>query len=151
MQSKATTVAAYLRELPADRRKTISAVRSVILENLSEGFEEGMQYGMLGYFVPHRLYPKGYHTNPKDPLPFVSLASQKNGCSLYLFGLYPQPAALKRFEKAWAKTGKKLDMGKSCVRFKTVDDLALEVVATAISEVTVDAHVHAYEAGRKKA
>ncbi len=125
MQSKATTVKQYLAELPADRRLAIEGVRAVILKNLDPVFEEGMQYGMIGYYVPRRAYPPGYHCDPKQPLPFICLASQKNYMSLYLGCAYG-PGRERPFREAWANTGKKLDMGKSCVRFKKLDDLALE-------------------------
>lgn len=145
MQSKATTVQQYLAELPADRRNTIGSVRGVILENLDPAFEEGMQYGMIGYYVPHRVYPPGYHCNPKQPLPFICLASQKNYLSLYLGCAYG-PEREKPFREAWAKTGKKLDMGKSCVRFRKPDDLALEVIGETIRRTSARAFIENYEA-----
>ncbi len=135
MQSKATTVAQYLSELPDDRRKALEAVRKVILKNLDRDYEEGMQYGMIGYYVPHRIYPAGYHCDPKQPLPFACLASQKNYMSLYLMCIYGDSDHAKWFQNAWAKTGKKLDMGKSCVRFKKLEDLALGVIGEAIRRV----------------
>jgi hypothetical protein len=145
MQSKAATVEAYLAELPADRRPAIEAVRDVILRNLNPGFEEGMQYGMIGYYVPHRLYPPGYHCDPKQPLPFAGLASQKNYMSLYLGSDYGMEEEDRWFRDAWAKSGKRLDMGKCCIRFKKLDDLALDVVAEAIRRVSVENHVAFYE------
>jgi|SRR6266540_3312107 len=117
MQSKATTVLQYLKELPADRRSAIESVRAVILKNLDPVFEEGMPYGMIGYYVPHRVDPAGYHCDPKQPLPFICLASQKNYLSVYLGSAYG-PEREKPFREAWAWTGKKLDRGKSCIRFK---------------------------------
>jgi len=129
MQSKATTVAEYLKELPEDRRQVLNAVRKVILENLDADFEEGMQYGMIGYFVPHRIFPEGYHCDPRQPLPFAGLASQKNHMSLYIMTLYTGSVDESWFAKEWKKTGKKLDMGKCCIRFRKLDDLALEVIA----------------------
>ena len=132
MKSPATTVDAYLAELPDDRRAAIEAVRKVILDNLDEGYEEGIQYGMIGYYVPHRLYPAGYHCDPKQPLPFASLGSQKNHMALYLMCIYGEASLRSWFEKEWSKAGKKLDMGKSCVRFKKLDDLALDVIGAAI-------------------
>src|ERR1700751_3164546 len=125
MQSKARSVKDYLAELPGDRRAAIETVRKVILKNLDADYEEGMQYGMIGYYVPHRVYPAGYHCDPKQPLPFAALASQKNYMSLHLMCLYGAGEHLKWFRKSWAKTGKKLDMGKCCVRFKKLDDLPL--------------------------
>jgi hypothetical protein len=146
MQSKAATVDAYLKELPEDRRRALQAVRKVILANLDGDYEEGMQYGMIGYYVPHRLYPAGYHCDPKQPLPFACLASQKNYMSLYGMCLYGSGEHLQKFQKAWAKTGKKLDMGKSCIRFKKLDDLALEVIAEMIRSMPAKKWIKIYEA-----
>lgn len=144
MQSKATTVAQYLKELPADRRAVIEAVRAVILKNLDALYEEGMQYGMIGYYLPHAVYPPGYHCDPKQPLPFICLASQKNYMSVYLGCVYG-PEREKPFREAWAKTGKKLDMGKSCVRFRKVEDLALDVIADAIRRLPARKFIAYYE------
>ncbi len=148
MQSKATTVEEYLSNLPDDRRAAVQAVRSLILANLDADFEEGMQYGMIGYYVPHRIFPAGYHCNPAEPLPFAGLASQKNHMSLYLMCHYMVEQEGRWFREAWQQTGKKLDMGKSCIRFKTLDDLALEVIAEAIRRVPAKAHVDFYLAAR---
>ena len=104
MQSKAKTVEAYLASLPEDRRAVLEAVRAVILENLDGAYEEGMQYGMIGYYVPHSVYPAGYHCDPKQPLPFAGLAAQKNHMSVYLMGLYGDAKEAARFEKAWKAT-----------------------------------------------
>ena len=145
MQSKATTVKKYLAELPADRRTAIEAVRKVILQNLGEGFEEGIQYGMIGYYVPHRLYPDGYHCDPKQPLPFACLASQKNHMAVYMMSIYSDGDDALWFRKAWAATGRKLDMGKSCIRFKTLDDVALEVLGDAIRRMPVERFIAFYE------
>jgi uncharacterized protein YdhG (YjbR/CyaY superfamily) len=144
MQSKAATVRQYLAELPADRRAMLEEVRAVVRKNLDPGFEETMQYGMIAYVVPYRVYPPGYHCNPKDPLPFICLASQKNYCSLYLGCAYG-PGREDKFRAAWAKTGKKLDMGKSCVRFKKADDLALDVIAATIRGETAKKFIAYYE------
>ena len=147
MQSKAKTVAEYLASLPPDRHAAISAVRAAILRNLDAGYEEGMQYGMIGYFVPHRLFPAGYHCDPKQPLPFAGLASQKNHMSVYLMGVYfdGQDALSKWFREAWAKAGKKLDMGKCCVRFKKLDDVPLDVLGEAIRRLPMKAYVETYQ------
>ncbi len=112
MQSKATTVTQYLAELPDDRRKAIKAIRKVIKDNLDPQIKETIQYGMIGYAIPHTVYPAGYHCDPKQPLPFLSLANQKNHMALYLFCLYCDEAEVERFTEAWKKTGHKLDMGK---------------------------------------
>ena len=108
MQSKATTVADYLAELPADRREAIQAVRQVILQNLDADYEEGMQYGMIGYYVPHRIYPAGYHCDPKLPLTFAAVASQKNHMAVYMMCFYGSTSEAEWFRKAYSKTGKKL-------------------------------------------
>jgi hypothetical protein len=144
MQSKATTVAQYLAGLPGDRRAAISAVRDVILANLDKDYEEGMQYGMIGYYIPHRIFPAGYHCDPRVPLPFASLASQKNHMALYLMAAYGEDSEGNSFRAAWAKTGKKLDMGKSCVRFKRVEDLALDVIGDAIRRMPARAWIEIY-------
>jgi Domain of unknown function (DU1801) len=146
MQSKATTVKAYLAELPPERRAAIEAVRNVILANLPPGYEEGMQNGMIGYYVPHRVYPAGYHCNPKQPLPFACLASQKNYMSIYLMCVYGGGEHETWFRAAWAKTGKKLDMGKSCVRFKRLEDVPLKVIGRAIKRMPVKKWIACYEA-----
>ena len=151
MRSEAKTVDQYLAELPEDRREAVSALRKVILENLPEGYEEGMSYGMIGYHVPHSLYPAGYHCDPKQPLPFAGLASQKNHMAFYLMCVYSEPEYEKWFREAWASSGKKLDMGKSCIRFKKLQDLPLDVVAAAINKVPVNKYIAIYEnAFRKK-
>ena len=144
MQSKATTVAAYLAELPPERRAAIGAVRDVIRRNLDEGYGEGMYYGMIMYYVPHSLFPAGYHCDPSKPLGFVALASQKQYMSLYL-----DPGEHAGwFHEAWAKTGKKLEMGKVCIRFKRVEELALDVVAELIRRLPVKKWVAYYAATR---
>ncbi|TAH38077.1 MAG: DUF1801 domain-containing protein [Planctomycetota bacterium] len=146
MQSKATSVQQYLSELPADRRAIIEAVRKLILDNLDDDFEEGMQYGMIGYYVPHRVFPAGYHCDPRQPLPFAALASQKNYLSLYLMPSYGEGQQERSFRQKWAKTGKKLDMGKCCIRFKKLEDLALDVIADAIRGVTPAEYIRSYQA-----
>jgi hypothetical protein len=146
MQSRATNVKQYLSELPADRRAAIEAVRKTIQANLDKAYEEGMQYGMIGYFVPHKVYPNGYHCDPNQPLPFAGLASQKNHMSLYLMSAYGEGPEEGWFRAQWAKTGKKLDMGKCCIRFKKLDDLALDVIGEAIRRVPAADYVARYEA-----
>jgi len=146
MISKAKSVREYLAGLPADRRKAIEAVRAVIRKDLGDGFEEGMQYGMIGYYVPHRVYPGGYHCDPRQPLPFAGLASQKNYMSIYLMCIYGNPGHATWFQEEWKRRGKKLDMGKWCIRFKELDDLPLDVIGKAIARVPVKAFVAWYEA-----
>ena len=145
MQSKAKTVDAYLDGLPDDRREAISAIRKVILKYLPRGYEEGMQWGMPSYFVPHSAYPAGYHCQPDQPLPFVGLASQKNHMAFYGFGLYIDEEQARWFADEWKKAGKKLDMGKSCVRFKKLDDVALDVIGRAIKRLPVKQYIAQYE------
>jgi hypothetical protein len=141
MKSNATTVEGYLQGLPDDRRAAISAVREVILANLPKGYVECMGYGMIGYAVPHSLYPAGYHCDPKLPLPFANLASQKNHMALYLMTVYGDKATEQWFRKAWESAGKKLNMGKSCVRFKKIEDVPLDVVGQIIARVPVKEYI----------
>lgn len=148
MTSGATTPDEYLSSLPEDRRAALSAVREVILANLPEGFEEGMQYGMIGYYVPHRLFPDGYHCNPKEPLPFAGLASQKGHMSFYACHVYGDEEIQRWFVEAWAAAGKKLDMGKACVRFKRLADVPLEVVGQLVAQKSLEEYVAAYVATR---
>ncbi len=156
MQSKATTVAQYLKELPEDRRAAISAVRDVILKNLDKDYAEGMSYGMIGYYVPHSVYPAGYHCDTSKPLPFAGLASQKNYMSLYLMSVYcnceggtptgvPEDLHSRWFQEAWLATGRKLDMGKCCIRFKRLEDVALDVVGEAIRRMPARNFIEYYE------
>ncbi|TPV94082.1 MAG: DUF1801 domain-containing protein [Myxococcales bacterium FL481] len=145
MRSAARTVAQYLAEIPEDRREVLIAVRDVIRDNLDPGFTEGMQYGMIGYYVAHDRYPAGYHCDPSQPLPFASLAAQKNHLALYLFCIYAAPGGEDAFRQAWRATGKRLDMGKACVRFKRLEDVALDVIADAVRRITVADHIAHYE------
>ncbi len=148
MQSKAATVAEYLASLPADRRIALEALRKVIRANLDKDLEEGMQYGMIGYYVPHRVFPAGYHCDPKQPLPFAGLASQKNHMSMYFMALYAhgdsENELTRAFQDAWKKTGKKLDMGKACIRFKKLEDVPLEVVGATVKKLTAKSFIGAY-------
>ncbi len=150
MQSKAATVDEYIKSLPEDRRVAIEAIRAVFKKNLDKGFEEGMSYGMMGYYVPHSIYPNGYHCDPKQPLPFGGIASQKNAISVYLMCIYGNSEHADWFVNAWKKTGKKLDMGKSCIRAKTLDGFALDVIGEAIKRVTVKKYIEHYELALKK-
>jgi hypothetical protein len=141
MPSKATTINEYLDSLPQDRRAALNAVRKVILKSLDKDYEEGIQYGAIGYYVPHRVHPAGYHCDPKQPLPFATLMSQKNHMALHLMGLYGDSDQAKWFRDAWAKSGKKLDMGKACLRFKKLDDLALDVIGEAIKRMPAKKYI----------
>lgn len=151
MAKKPTTVAEYLKGLPEDRRKALETVRRAIRKNLPKGYAEGIQYGMIGYFVPHSVYPDGYHCDPSQPLPFASIASQKNHMSIYLMCIYGDEKQKAWFEKAWKATGKKLDMGKACVRFKKIEDVPLEVLGEAIARVPVRKYIDHYESVVKPA
>lgn len=151
MQSKATTVDQYIAELPEERQKVISQLRKQIKKNLPKGFKECMGYGMIGYVIPHSIYPAGYHCNPKDPLPFMNLASQKNFVAVYSMGLYSNPKLLKWFtdEYANANVGK-LDMGKSCIRLKKMDKIPYELFGQLASKVTAEEWIEFYEKAIKK-
>jgi hypothetical protein len=151
MQSAAPTVQAYLDALPADRRATIDALRATIQASIDPAYEETMQYGMISWVIPHSLHPAGYHCNPKEPLPFAALASQKNYMSLYLMGMYigctpeAETEEVEWFRTAWAASGKKkLDMGKSCVRFKKLDDIALDVIGESFRRMPAQRYLAAY-------
>jgi hypothetical protein len=150
MISKAKTVKEYLAELPEDRRADIGAIRKVILANLPKGMEEGMAYGMISYYVPHSIYPKGYHCDPKMPLGYAGLASQKNYMSFYVMTLYGDPKRAAKLREDFAKRGKKLDMGKCCVRFKKLENLPLDVIGKTIGSVTCKSYIALVEASLKK-
>ncbi len=150
MQSKATSPEEYIDSLPEDRKKIITQLRKTILKNLPKGFKEGMSYGMLGYVVPHSLYPDGYHTDPRQPLPFISIASQKNHIALYHMGLYGGEY-LDWFQKEWKKhTDKKLDMGKSCIRFKKPEDVPLDLIGELCTKITPQDWIAVYEKNLKR-
>ena len=146
MRSDAATVEAYLAELPADRRQALEEVRRVVLEHLPEGFEEVVQYGMISYVVPLERHPRTYNG---QPLAVASLANQKRHMALYLMGVYGEDGAADWLRARWATTGKPLDLGKSCLRFKRLDDLALDVVGEAVARTSVDDFVAAYERSRR--
>ncbi len=147
VMSKAKTVAAYLAELPADRRKTISTVRAVIRQNLPRGYRESIGYGMICYTVPLSTYPETYNG---QPLCYAALAAQKNYCALYLMNVYGDTPTAKAFREGFKKAGKKLDMGKSCVRFKTAADLALDIIGKTIAATPMKAFIARYEAVKKR-
>lgn len=150
MQSKARTVNEYIESLPDDRKQIISDLRKVILKNLPKGFEETMQYGMISYVVPHKTYPAGYHANPKDALPFISLASQKNHIALYHMTIY-EGALHDWFLSAWKKaTDKKLDMGKACIRFKKPEEIPLKLIGELSGKVTPKQWIDIYEKTKTK-
>lgn len=146
MQSKAKDIETYLKEVPSERQEAFSKLRDTILENLPEGFEECMSYGMIGYVVPKRTYPNGYHVNPDLPLPFLNIASQKNFIAFYHSGIYAIQELYDWFVKEYPKHSKyKLDMGKSCVRFKRMDAIPYELLAELLQKITIKKWVQTYE------
>ena len=151
MQSNADSPQDYISQLTEERKQVVSKIRERILKNLPEGFKEQMGNGMLGYVVPHKLYPNGYHVKPELPLPFINLASQKNFIALYHFGIYADQKLLDWFVKEYPKHCKrKLDMGKSCVRFKNMDDVPYELIAELCTKMTVQDWITIYEKNTKK-
>jgi len=146
MQSTATTVDEYIASLPEDRKAAMMHLRQVINANIPPKFSEVMGYGMIGWVIPHVLYPAGYHCNPKLPLPFINLASQKNFIALYHMGMYGNPKLLEWFTQEYAKRVKsKLDMGKSCVRFKKMDQIPFELIGELCAKVSADQWIEWYE------
>jgi len=151
MQYDVNTVEEYIAALPDDRKSAIEKLRNVILKNLPEGYEEQLSYGMIGYVVPLSRYPKGYHAKEGEPLPFLSLASQKNHIALYHMGLYGKPELEEWFVKAYAeRVPTKLDMGKSCIRFKNPDHIPYDLVAELCQKISVDEFIGSYEDSLKK-
>ena len=145
MPSEVQDVEEYLASLPEDRREAITAIREVVVKNLPKGYGEGMQWGMPSYFVPLSAYPSGYNCQPEQPLPFVGFASQKNHMAFYGFCIYIDEVLKDRFVEDWKKTGKKLDMGKSCVRFKKLEDVPLKVIGDAVKRVPMKKYIKQYE------
>jgi uncharacterized protein YdhG (YjbR/CyaY superfamily) len=151
MTSKATTPDQYIKELPADRKEAIIKLRETIVKNIPKGFKEMMGYGMMGYAVPHEIYPAGYHCNPKDPLPFVGMASQKHFIAFYHMGIYAMPELLKWFVSEYPKhSSAKLDMGKSCVRFKKPEHIPYKLIGQLMKKVSVKDWINTYEATLKR-
>jgi uncharacterized protein YdhG (YjbR/CyaY superfamily) len=151
MQSKALTPQEYLSNLPVDRKEVMQKLRNSIIKNIPQGFEEVMSYGMLGFVVPHTIYPDGYHCDPKLPLPFMNLASQKNFIALYHMGIYANEHLFNWFVAEYPKHCKaKLDMGKSCIRFKKMDDIPFELIGELAGKVSVTDWIKTYETAFKK-
>lgn len=151
MQSTAKTPAEYVDSLPDERKIVIENIRKTVLDNLPEGFEETMGYGMLGYVVPHSIYPSGYHCDPKTPLPFMGMASQKNFIAFYHMGIYADEKLLNWFVAEYPKYCKtKLDMGKSCIRFKKMNDIPYELLGQLVTKITVKDWISLYEEKFKK-
>lgn len=140
------TIAAYLDALPDDRKASMKTLRSTIKKSLPKGFKETVQYKMPAWVVPHSKYPDGYHCKPEEPLPFLSIASQKNFIALYHMGIYADPKLLKWFEAQWPKHAKtKLDMGKSCIRFKKIDQIPFELIGELVAKMSPDDWIALYE------
>ena len=151
MQSAALTPDQYISELPEDRKIAMEQLRKVVTDNLPAGFKEVMSYGMLGYCVSHEIYPNGYHCNPKDPLPFFAMASQKNSINIYHMMLYADKELHDWFVAEYPKYSKsKLDMGKSCIRFKKTADIPYDLIGELMSKVTLDQWIERYESTLKK-
>ena len=141
----------YIASLPGDRKEPITKLRDVIKKNLPKGFGETISGGMINWVVPHKTYPAGYHCDPAQPLPFISLASQKNNISLYLMGLYGDPDLLKWFQDEWANASRrKLDMGKSCIRFKRPDDIPFDLIGQLASKMSPADWIARYESAIKR-
>ncbi len=151
MQYKVSSVTEYLQAIPEERQPYFNKLRKVILKNLPKGFKEGIQYGMIGYMVPHSLYPEGYHCKPEEPLPFASIASQKHFIGFYHMGLYANKELLDWFVAEYPKHCKyKLDMGKSCVRFKKKEDIPYDLIGQLMQKISVQDWIAMYEAQYKK-
>ncbi|MDX1671495.1 MAG: DUF1801 domain-containing protein [Balneolaceae bacterium] len=147
VKSNAETVSQYLEELPDNQKAVAEEVREFILEHLPDGYQEAMNWGAITYQVPLERYPDTYN---KMPLSYITLAAQKNHFALYLMGVYQNPALKKKLAKGYEKTGKKLDMGKSCLRFKSVEELPLDTLAEVISSLTPDQFIQSYEESRNR-
>ena len=146
MQIKASTPQEYVSKLPEERKAAIKKLRAIIRKNLPEGFKETMNYGMIGYVVPHTIYPDGYHCDPKLPLPFMNIASQKNFIAVYHMGIYSDPKLMKWFTTEYPKhTKQKLDMGKSCIRFKKTDQIPYDLIGKLASKVSPKEWINTYE------
>lgn len=151
MTSKATTPDQYFAELPIERQETMERLRATLLTHLPQGFKETMSYGMITYCVPHETYPAGYHCDPKQALPFVSIASQKNFIALYHMGIYSDPKLLEWFTAEWPKHSKtKLDMGKSCIRFKKPEHIPYELIGQLMQKMGVQDWIKKYESILKR-
>jgi len=151
MKANGTTVKEILTNVPEERAEAFNRLHETIIENLPEGFEAAISYGGLGYVVPHSLYPSGYHCKPEEPLPFAGIASQKNSVNLYHMGIYSDPELLKWFTEEYPKHSKrKLDMGKSCIRFKKMEDIPFELIGELMKKMTVQDWVNIYESNLKK-
>ncbi|MDO1501946.1 DUF1801 domain-containing protein [Winogradskyella maritima] len=151
MQYKANSPEEYISQTPEERHDALKKLRKTINDNLPKGFEEGIQYGMIGYYVPHSKYPDGYHCKPEEPLPFMSFASQKNSVNLYHSGIYAKKELHDWFVNEYPKhASRKLDMGKCCIRFKKVDDIPFELIGELCTKMSCDDWISTYESAIKK-
>ncbi len=151
MKSDAKTIEEYIEQLPEERQEPIRKLHEIILENLSSGFSEEISYGMIGYVVPHSVYPAGYHCDTSRPLPFMSIASQKNFVAVYHMGIYAKPELLEWFTTEYAKHCKsKLNMGKSCIRFKKMEQIPYKLIGELVGKMTSEEWISIYEANIKK-
>ena len=151
MTSKAPTPEQYLKELPADRKEPVTQLRNVVLKNLPKGFKEVMSYGMLGYVIPHEIYPPGYHCGPSLPLGLMNIASQKNFIAFYHMGIYGSPKLLKWFVEEYPKhSTAKLDMGKACIRFKKPEHIPYKLIGGLVKKVSVKDWIETYEKNLKR-
>lgn len=151
MTIKATTIEEYLDQLPADRLEPMTQLRKTVLENLPDGFKEVIGYGMPSYVVPHEIYPAGYHCDPKLPLPFMSFASQKNFVAFYHMGIYANPELMDWFVAEYPKhCSRKLDMGKSCIRFKKVEEIPFNLLGELVKKMSVKEWINLYETNLKR-
>ncbi len=151
MKYKASTVEEYLEQIPENRKEAMHKLRNVIRTNLPDGFEEGITYGMIGYYVPHSIYPNGYHCTPELPLPFMNIASQKNSVNIYHSGIYPDKELYDWFVSEYPKYCKrKLDMGKCCIRFKKLDDIPYKLIGELCEKLSVEQWIEMYETNIKK-
>ena len=151
MQYESTSPEDYISQVPEDRQDTLKKLRKVINDNLPKDFEEGMIYKMIGYYVPHSVYPDGYHCNPEIPLPFMTFASQKNSVNLYHSGIYAKPELHDWFVNEYPKHCKrKLDMGKSCIRFKKMDEIPFDLIGELVRKMTCEEYIDIYETAIKK-
>ena len=151
MQSNALTIEEYISHLPEERKIAITKLRKVILKNLPKGFNEEMSYGMIGYVVPHSIYPAGYHCNPKLPLPFMNICSQKNFIAIYHMGIYGDKNLFNWFTNEFAKQcSEKLDMGKSCTRFKNPETIPYKLIGELSTKLSVTDWINMYEKNIKR-
>jgi len=151
MKAEGNSVAEIIENVPADRFEAFKKLHEVIIENLPHGFEAGISYGGLGYVVPHTIYPAGYHCKPTEPLPFAGIASQKHSINFYHMGIYSDPALLEWFVTEYPKHSKqKLDMGKSCIRFKKFDQIPYKLIGELMTKISVEKWINIYETQMRK-